>query len=172
MTNSNEQFLADPKLRASTAFLAGIGHVCLQWALLELTLLALLCAIEEMPTEEGDLVFGGLDMQARVNTAISLARHHKLPRLLIVELEAVRRSLQKGRILERRNQAVHGAHAETEEFGTFQLRMSRWPVPKKLQRVSVEDMLKLTEEVHELQRRTVKVMDQFGDWKFGHLGAA
>lgn len=156
----------DPKKTSATAFLASIGHVCLQWSLLELTLIAVLCAIEGIPDEKGDLIFGGLDMQPRINTAINLARYHKLPRPLINELVAIRKALQGG-VSERRNQAVHGAHAETAVLGTYRLRMSRWSGDKKMQDVSLEDLFRLIEEIYTLQRRAYGVFEGVGKWKFG-----
>jgi len=44
------------------SFLAGIGHICLQWALLEQTLLGIIAAAENMPLEKTYTRFGTTDM--------------------------------------------------------------------------------------------------------------
>lgn len=167
MTDELAWLSSDPELRAQTAFTSAIGHVCLQWSLLELTLLSYLCILEECLREKGDLIFGGLDMLARVNTAISLSRYHKIPRPLVKELEEIRKALQKGGLAERRNQAVHGAHAASDILGTYVLLMPRWKGEKKLQPVSTADLVELSEELHSLYVRAWSVIQKYGDWKYG-----
>lgn len=165
MNDEISEFWADPKQRAKTAYLASIGHVCLQWSLLELTTLPVLYAIEDVPAEKGDLLFGHLDLLPQIGMAISLADNQRMPGKVITELKAIKKELQDG-VRERRNQAVHEAHADTDTLGTFNLRMARWRGPKKLQAVSLEDLIKLTEDIHALQRRMYGVFEQIGRWKF------
>ena len=161
----------DPQLAAQIVFLSTIGHVCLQWSLLELTLLALLSDMEGIDLEKGEMIFGGLDMKPRINMAIGLARHHKLPRPLQNELTAIRKVIQKD-LTERRNQAVHGAHGETDVLGSYRLRMSRYSAPKKLQSVSYEDMMALTEDIHNVQRRVYKVLNEMVEWRTRQAASA
>jgi len=165
-----EKLRDDPQLAAQIVFLSSIGHVCLQWSLLELTLLALLSNMEDMDIEKGEVIFGGLDIKPRVNMAISLGTRHKLPPPLLAELRAIRKVIQVD-LMDRRNQAVHGAHGESELLGTYQLRMSRWPAPKKLQPVSYESMIALSEEIHRVQQRVYAVLTDMVDWRIKRTAA-
>jgi hypothetical protein len=146
-----------------------IGHVCLQWALLELGLLSILAALQNLPPDEAETIFGGLDMQPRCNMAINLARMHRLPRPMIQRLEAIRKALQGG-LADRRNQAVHGAHAESHLPGHIQLRMVRWKGEKSVQHVSIADMYSLTKELGVLAQEAGSIFDDYGLWKFGDHG--
>jgi len=105
-------------------------------------------------------------MLPRFNMAINLARHHNAPRHITNELAAIRKALQDG-IAERRNQAVHGAHADTDVLDEVQLTMVRWPHPKRTQTVKLEDLLGLAQDIHDLQRRGWGVFEAIGAWKFG-----
>jgi len=151
-------------------FMASIGHVCLQWALLEMTILAVLDALEDMPHERGAIVWGGLDMLPRFHMAINLAQFHKAPHAIPLELRAIRKALQDG-IADGRNQAVHGAHKDSGVLDSVQLTMVRWPEPRRTQTVTLEDMFKLSEDIHALQRRCYAVFEAIGAWKFPNNGA-
>ena len=167
MSDDLDWLKSNPELRAQTAFTSAIGHVCLQWSLLELTLLSYLCVLEGCLPEKGDLIFGGLDMLGRINSAISLSRYQNIPAPLIKELEAIRKSLQKGKLADRRNQAVHGAHAAGGTLGTYNLLMSRWKGERKVQPVSIADLVDLARSLHQLQVRAYDVIEAYGDWAFG-----
>lgn len=143
-----------------------IGHVCLQWALLELALLSLLAALENVPNDRAEMIFGGLDMLPRCNMAINLARHHRLPRPMIQRIEAIRKAMQGG-LSDRRNQAVHGAHAASDLPGHVRLRMVRWKGDKSIQHVSIADMFGLATELAALAQEASLIFDDYGRWKFG-----
>ena len=159
-----EKLKHDPQLAAQIVFLSSIGHVCLQWSLLELTLLAFLSSLEEIDVEKGEIIFGGLDIKPRINMAITLATQHNLPLPMLKELRAIRKVIQQD-LTERRNQAIHGAHGESAVLGTYNLRMSRWPAPKRLQPVSYEDMIALSSEIHVVQQRTYQVLSDMAAWR-------
>lgn len=153
--------------------LAGIGHVCLQWALLETTLLAVLNVFQNLPTDEGAIIFGSLSMQNRLNMAVNLARHHKAPQKVLTELIAMRKTLQDDKggvsLADRRNQAVHGAHQEGLEADTVSLTMFSWNEAKRQKDLTFEDFTELAEEISALQRRGYRVFEDLGRWKFpGH----
>lgn len=163
--------LADPQVRATTAFLAGIGHVCLQWSLLELTVLSILYALKDVDHVEGDLLFGHLDLVPRLDMAIALLDHQRAPGQLVSRLKVIKEQLgRKGKIKERRNQAVHGAHADTDVLGTYNLLMSRWRGPKKVSAVSLEDLIKLTEDIHALRLQAYGVFEALWEWKLKGAG--
>ena len=44
-----------PQVSEDVKIMAGIGHVCLQWARLEMALLAIIYAIEDMPMAKGEI---------------------------------------------------------------------------------------------------------------------
>lgn len=129
------------------AIKVAIGEVCLQWARLEMALIGLICQIEPMETET-DILFGGLDIQPRVNMAISLAQHRKLPVAFTRRITAVRAKLQNG-LNNRRNMVVHGAHRDMEGAETT-LTMIRWKGDKRHTRLNAVDISKLAHEIHEL----------------------
>jgi hypothetical protein len=161
--------MRDPNL-AHLKIMGGIGHVCLQWALLETTLMAVLNLFVKLVPEEGAVVFGGLDMLGRLNMAINLADHHKAPFPIGQELRNIRKALQNG-ILDARNQAIHGAHADADEPDSVNLTMFRWPKPKRMQTKSFEDFAKLAIDIENLQRRAFGVFQHIGAWKGGYHGA-
>ncbi len=171
MTTEISDPLANPEARASTAFLAAIGHVCLQWSLLELVALSILYALKEVDDVEGDLLFGHLDLLPRINMAVALLDHQRAPGELIARLKAIKDQLgDKGKVKERRNQAVHGAHAATDFLGTFNMRMSRWRGPKKVSAVSVEDLITLTNEIYALRLEAYRIMEALWAWKMEKAG--
>ena len=147
-------------------FCAMIGHVCLQWALLELNLLGLLSSLESVSTERAEILFGGLDMLPRCGMAINLARHHRLPGPMIKRIETVRKKLQSG-IADRRNQAIHGAHARSDIPGHVRLRMVRWKGAKSVQHISIKDMHDLAMEIAALASEADAIWVDYGRWKFG-----
>lgn len=146
--------------------LASIGHVCLRWSLLEMTVLAVINQLELISSEKGALLYGGLDILPRFKLAIRLAEYHRLPRDLTNELKEIRKAVQKD-VAERRNQAVHGAHSDADVLEAVNLTMVRWPEPKRTETVSLEDLIALTEEIHDLQVRTYRVFEEVHKWQTG-----
>ena len=148
--------------------LAAIGHVCLQWSLLEMTILGVLSQLQLVPHDEAAILFGELDILPRFNRAIALAEHHKTPALVKSKLRETRSALQ-GRtgLMARRNQAVHGAHADADSLDAVQLTMVRWSGDRRIQKVSLEDLIALTEEIHSEQRRTYSVFESIAKWQAG-----
>lgn len=146
--------------------LAAIGHVCLQWSILEMTILAVLNVIEELEPEEGFILFGGQDILPRFSLAIRLLDHLNAPQEIPEELRAIRELLQKRNgIKDRRNQAVHGAHADADQLDAVQLTMVRWAGARRTQTVTLEQLIDLTEEIHSAQRRTYGVFQKIGQWQ-------
>lgn len=134
-----------------------------------MTLLGVIYALEDVEHERGAIIYGGLDMIPRCNMAYNLALYHKAPVRISKELKSIRAALQGG-IAERRNQAVHGAHSDTDNMEVLRLTMVRFKGEKRTQDVSLEQMIELTEQIHALQRRAYVVFDAIGTWKFGdHL---
>lgn len=151
------------------AFLSGIGHVCLQWALLEQTLLAIIGAAEDLPFDKVYTRFGSLDMQPRLNMAIKLAREDKWPPRLIKTLVEIRKALQKdgGGLAERRNLFVHGVHKDTGVPGEVSLTMARWVPDKREQIVTMHDAFDLATRLTHLVHKAESVFRGYGVWKFG-----
>mgnify|MGYP006897128245 CR=1 FL=1 len=72
-----------------TDIMACIGYICVQWALLEQILLQTIFVMQDLESTEGEICFGGLDIQPRVNLAINLAKHQKAPKKIINELKEI-----------------------------------------------------------------------------------
>ena len=149
---------------ANLAVVAAIGHVCLQWSRLEMTVFGLLVTIELVELEKGAILFGGLDLLPRLNLAISLARANKVPIRLIKRIEEVRRAIQKGGLAERRNQVVHGAHKDMAEFETT-LTMVRWSGEKRTKRFTAKSINEVAIEAYALGDEVWKAMDEIGKWR-------
>jgi transcriptional/translational regulatory protein YebC/TACO1 len=138
----------------------------MQWSLLEHILLHTIFAITDTEHKEGEIIFGGLDMQPRVNAAINLARHHKAPKDIIDRLKAIRKEIQDN-LSERRNMAVHGVHSEGDTPEMVKLHMPRLPEPKKRKQMSIAEMHKIGTDIKEQGRQAVLVFAAVGQWKFG-----
>lgn len=151
------------------AFLAAIGHICLQWSRLEHSLLILIGTIENMPAEKAYLAFAGLDMIPRVNMAITLAQENKLPRRMIGDLKGIRRELQKdgSNLANRRNMFVHGVHKFGDAAGEYVLTMSRWRGDKRDQTVTLIDAGQLAHEIALQAQIADSIFRNYGIWKFG-----
>jgi hypothetical protein len=139
-------------------FLAGIGHVCLQWALLEHLLLGCIAAVEGMPLEKTYIMFGGTDMVARCGIAINLARAANLPGTYPARLDAIRKELRAG-LQERRNQAVHGVHAAADVPDAMKLTIAKWTEPKRHQVISLMDLFELGKRLSELGGEANAIQD-------------
>ena len=151
------------------SFLAGIGHVCLQWALLEHTILCLIGVIEAIPVEKAYTRFASLDMQPRLNMAIALAIEAKLHGSYIRRLRAIRTALQKeGKgLAEKRNMYVHGAHDPTEVEGEFALTMSRWKGDRRRQVVTILYVSDLVNRLSLLAQEGHSIFSDYGVRKHG-----
>jgi hypothetical protein len=142
---------------------AAIGHVCVQWSRLEMTIFGLIITIEPMEWEKATIMFGGLDLLPRVNLAIALSHHVKLPQRFIRRIEEIRRVLQKEGLAERRNQVIHGAHREMENFGTT-LTMLRWKGERRSQTLSAKDINNIADQAHELGNKAWSLMTDITKW--------
>lgn len=149
------------------AIMAGIGHICVQWASLETILLAIIGAIENMPPKEYYIVFGGLDMRPRLGMAITLAEYHKIHPRLINRLRTLRTKMDKAKIADRRNQAVHGAHTDSDIPEHVQLTMVRLKGDRQTEAISVADLRDLGFEILALADEAISIFRDFGVWKFG-----
>ena len=159
----------EPPPTDQNSFLAGIGHVCLQWSLLEQTVLAIIASAEDTSFDKVYTRFGGLDMQQRLNMAIKLTREEKWPNRLTKPLVTIRRAIQRDGegLAETRNMFVHGAHKDTAVPGEFSLTMSRWSPDKRHQIVTLLDAIQLANRLAELVQQAVGVFRNYGTWKFG-----
>lgn len=149
------------------AFLCTIGHICLQWALLEQTILFIIGAIENVPIQKAFVMFAGLDMLPRLTMAINLAQEAKLPHLRFIKpLQDIRKEIREG-LSDRRNLFVHGSHQLTEQQGEYVLVMSRWKGDKQRQTVSLLDGAKLSQDIAVLAQKANAIFCDYGLWKFG-----
>lgn len=89
------------------AIMVCIGYICVQWALLETTILHIAGYIEQMVPDEAYIVFGGLDIRPRLGMAINLSRFHGYPTSLTNQLSNLRKEMTASDIANRRNTAVH-----------------------------------------------------------------
>ncbi|NRD88778.1 hypothetical protein C8024_03880 [Sphingopyxis sp. BSNA05] len=118
---------SDPHIKILTS----IGYICVQWALLEYLVLHSIFAIVDMDEKQGDILFGGLDMQPRLNTALNLAKHHEAPEQITDQIKSIRKAIQGG-LSDKRNMAIHGVHADSETPDSVKLHMPRWGGPKRI----------------------------------------
>ncbi|MEZ5710497.1 MAG: hypothetical protein R3E02_14040 [Blastomonas sp.] len=132
----------------SVATKTAIGEVCIQWARLEMCLLALLCQIEPMELQKAYTVFGGLDIRPRINMALNLIIQNKLPLTYVKRMKAVRSKVQD-ELIDRRNQVVHGGHQGEIGFET-KFTMVRWKGEKQTKKVNAAEISKLAAEIHEV----------------------
>ena len=151
------------------SFLAGIGHICLQWALLEQTLLGIIAAAENMPLEKTYTRFGTTDMMPRIRMAVRLTEEAKWPPHLRNRLKAIRTALQKenGGLAERRNLFVHGVHEGMNDQGEVRLTMVRWTAENREQVVTILDAAFLANRLGELAQESQSIFSDYGVWKFG-----
>jgi len=160
----------DPTTPAEqNVFLACIGHLCLQWALLEQCLLAIIAAAENQSLEKCYARFGSLDMLKRVNMAITVTREAKWPRRLTAPLKEIRTALQRGGggLADQRNLFVHGVHEPTGTPGEYSLTMTRWGREKRKTVVTALDAGQLILAIIQLTQKAEGVFVGYGVWKFG-----
>lgn len=145
--------------------MAGIGGVCVQWALLEHLVLGMIATNEGMPLDRAYLMFGSLDMKPRLDMAILLARDAKAPEPMVKRIIAVRTALKDEKLADRRNQAVHGVHKEAARPDAIQLTMPRWAGDRRTQTVTALDMYDLAGRLAELQNEIWLVGEDIHAWK-------
>ena len=155
-----------PEVSDGVKMMTAIGHICLQWARLEMGLLGIIYTIEGMPMEKGEIIFGGLDILPRVGMALNLGRYAKIPPPMIKRIAALRIALQAG-VSDRRNQAIHGAHKDFEVSGFTTVTMVRWKGDKRSKYLSAADLYALGEEIFELGNECWSIINDIGTWKLG-----
>ena len=145
--------------------MAGIGGVCVQWALLEHLVLGMIATNENMTLDRVYLIFGSLDMKPRLDMAINLARASKTPEPLVKRIIAVRTALKDEKLADRRNQAVHGVHKESSHADSIDLTMPRWSGDRRTQTVSTTDLYQLSLRLKELGDEIWSIGDEVQAWK-------
>jgi hypothetical protein len=141
-----------------SAVMALIGHICVQWARLENTLLGLCAVCTRLSPEEAFLTFGGLDMRPRLNMAINLATHHKMQPHLLKRLRGIRETISKKKLDDKRNQAVHGVHSDSDLPQHIRLTMVRWGGDKRVQDVSIIDLHSTGREICDLANECYSIL--------------
>ena len=156
-----------PQDNGQIMIMASIGHVCLQWARLEMFVLGAIAAIERIPVEKSEVLFGGMDLIPRLNMAVNLARHAKLPQPLVSRMDKIRKKVQSD-LADRRNQAVHGAHRDWEGYEVT-LTMVRWKGDRRSQRLTVNDIHNLAMEIHAVAEETYAAMEAVYAWRINRI---
>lgn len=149
-------------------FLVGIGHICLQWALIEQTLLAIIAAAEHIPLEKTYTRYGGTDMKARLAMAIRLAEEAKWSQPLLRRLRQLRKDVQNN--IEERNLFVHGAHRGQVAPGEYELTMARWASNDRSHIRTADDAATLVFRLAKLAQEADSIFADYGIWKFGSEG--
>jgi hypothetical protein len=149
------------------AIMAAIGHVCIQWALLENNLMAILTACQSTSWDEAALLFGSLDMKPRLNTAILLARHHKWPPPVVKRLESLRTNIDKSKLVDRRNLIVHGVHSASDLPQSFNLYTPRRKGEAQHETWTVMDAYRVGQEARAAALEAYDIFAEYGRRKFG-----
>jgi hypothetical protein len=150
-----------PQIKA----LATIGGVCLQYSLLELTLANVIAAMLDLDDEKTAIVTGGADMKARLGMAIALSDHMRAPYAIRQGLKNIRTKLKEKDLIQRRNQAVHGAQRTTGLTTTF--KMLRWKGARREEEVSILSLHEVATELNRLSEDAHAVFLAIGKWRFG-----
>ena len=145
--------------------MAGIGGVCVQWALMEHLVLGMISTNETMDLDRVYLIFGSLDMKPRLDMAINLARAAKTPAPMVQRIVAVRKALRDERLADRRNQAVHGVHKTCYQPDSIQLTMPRWPEPRRTETVTALELYQLSTRLSELGNEICAIGAEIHAWK-------
>ena len=149
-------------------FLAGVGHICLQWALIEQALLAIIAAAENIQLEKTYTRYGGTDMKARLGMAIKLAEEAKWSPPLLARLRRLRKEVQKH--IEERNLFVHGAHKGEVAPGEYELTMAGWAANDRSHVRTSDDAAALVTFLAQLADEADSIFGDYGVWKFGPKG--
>src|SRR5689334_13504090 len=102
-----------------------IGNICVQWSSLEYILVQIIWLMAGVQEEVGKILTAHLDMKQRANMAFALAHQTNASYRLKKATKAVVDALQKGDLISRRNQAVHGVHFTIDEPGAVGIEMHR-----------------------------------------------
>lgn len=145
--------------------LACIGHICVQWALLEAYGANIIWALLPVGYDTGAVITGGMDMLPRYNAAIALAEHKHAPTPAIQKLKAIRKTLQDG-LADRRNQAVHGIHSAVEgDPSKIRLTMLRWKGSKRDEERSTQDLHQTSQDTRSLQHLAEEALHIIWEWQ-------
>ena len=146
--------------------MAGIGAVCVQWAVLEQMVLGVIATVEDQRLERVYLMFGGLDLRPRLNMAIALASDRNIPSPIISRLKSIRSALGKPENLaDKRNQAVHGLHADAGIPDSVRLTMARWGEPRRHEIITTRDLYDLQARLRELWIEAHDLQEAIFSWK-------
>jgi hypothetical protein len=157
-----------PGVDDKAATMACIGFVCVQWALLENNLLGLLATAQNILIEEAAIIFGGLDMRPRLNTAILLAEHHKWLPPLQKRLKELRAAIDKAKLIDRRNMLVHGVHKEADKPETFVLYSPRKKGSAQQEIWTVGDAYNVGLAIQTAATEVHAILMAYGEGKFGN----
>lgn len=149
------------------AMMACIGHVCVQWSLLENNLLGILSAAQGIDMTEAAILFGGLDMKPRLNMAMLLARHHKWKPPLQKRLKALRQFIQDEDLANHRNLLVHGVHKASPTPQHFMLYTPRRSGPAQETDMSILRAYEIGHTIGKAANEAWSIFDDYGRWKFG-----
>ena len=144
--------------------MAGIGGVCVQWALLEHLVLGMIATNEGIALDRAYLMFGSLDMKPRLDMAILLAKDAKTPVPMVKRIIAVRTALRDEKLTDGRNQAVHGVHKDAQS-DSVKLTMPRWSGEKRTQIVTVMDLFRISSRLSELGNEIWSIGEDVHTWK-------
>lgn len=141
-----------------------IGHVCLQYSRLELFVAVIIWVLLDLDEDKGAIMTGGMDLKARMAVAIALLEEMRAPSSFRRRLRAVQTELRSGDpdLIERRNQAVHGAHKI--EGGVRVLTMLRWKKAKRHAPITVESLHELGAAFHRLGDEIFGLMGDLERW--------
>lgn len=149
--------------------MAGIGHVCIQWALLENNLLGILACCQNVKIEEAAILFGGLDMKPRIGVAIKLAQYHKWSPPLQRGLRDLRSKIERFKLVDKRNMLIHGVHKPSEKPQHFVLYSPRKSGTAQQEEWSIFAVLEVGNHIHSAALEAQSIFDAYGAWKFpGH----
>lgn len=85
-----------------------IGNICFQLSHLEFLLMLTVRSLVRVDEATGKILCAGRNIQSRLNLAIALSKHLNAPHEAFEALNTLRDKLQKNKLLERRNKAIHG----------------------------------------------------------------
>lgn len=147
--------------------MACIGHVCMQWSLLEQTLIMILATCQNVPNNEAAILFGGLDMKPRLNMALNLAEHHRWPPPLVKRLRKLRTHIDKTKLVDRRNLIVHGVHSASDTPQAFNLYTPRRKGNAQEETWTIVEAHSLGREINAAVKEAYAILTEYGALKFG-----
>lgn len=159
-----------PGVDDQSAIMACVGHVCVQWALLENNLLGVLAASQNITVDEAAILFGSLDMRPRLAKAIGLAEFHRWKPPLKKRLRDLRGGMDKLKLIDRRNMLIHGVHSQSTKPLHFNLYSPRLSGDAQRQEWSIQDAITLGDQVRYAALEAHAIFAEYGRWKFGENG--